>query len=147
MSQTTTEDDLPTNTSRCTVVFRWPLRQPLSHLAIDVVAGPATSSINTLSFRQIFLRITIQRRFLIEPLQSSRLLSENKYVSIPIGHNINQVFVMSSSNILADRDVNAVVEQQPENSKADIRSMEYHRQVLESKIAEQCVNFPTYLTF
>jgi len=46
---------------------------------------------------------------------------------------------MSSSNILADRDVNAVVEQQPENVKANIKSMEYHRQVLESKMAEQYV--------
>ena len=43
-----------------------------------------------------------------------------------------------SSNVLADRDVNAAAAQQPanENAKVDVKSMEYHRQVLQSKLDE-----------
>lgn len=41
-----------------------------------------------------------------------------------------------SSNVLADRDVNAPAAQQPANTKADVKSMEYHRQVLQSKLEE-----------
>ncbi|KAI9746489.1 MAG: hypothetical protein M1818_000202 [Claussenomyces sp. TS43310] len=40
-----------------------------------------------------------------------------------------------SSNVLADRDVNATSQQQPAQ-KGDVKSMEYHRQMLQSKIAE-----------
>jgi len=36
-----------------------------------------------------------------------------------------------SSNVLADRDVNAAVDAKP-----DVKSMEYHRQVLQSKLDE-----------
>lgn len=44
-----------------------------------------------------------------------------------------------SSHVLADKDINAnsTAQQQPENSKADIKSMDYHRQMLQSKIEEQ----------
>ncbi|CZR59219.1 related to BNS1 protein [Phialocephala subalpina] len=38
-----------------------------------------------------------------------------------------------SSNVLADRDVNAAVDAKP---VADVKSMEYHRQVLQSKLEE-----------
>jgi hypothetical protein len=41
-----------------------------------------------------------------------------------------------SSNVLADRDINATVAQQPVNAKGDVKSMEYHRQVLQSKLDE-----------
>ena len=43
-----------------------------------------------------------------------------------------------SSNVLADRDINAAAAQQPTNTnaKADVKSMEYHRQVLQSKLEE-----------
>jgi hypothetical protein len=39
-----------------------------------------------------------------------------------------------SSNILSDRDVNATVDAKPEVK--DVKSMEYHRQVLQSKLEE-----------
>jgi hypothetical protein len=41
-----------------------------------------------------------------------------------------------SSTVLADRDVNAAAPQQPSNAKADVKSMEYHRQILQSKLDE-----------
>jgi hypothetical protein len=41
-----------------------------------------------------------------------------------------------SSNVLADRDVNAPALQQPAEVKGDVKSMEYHRQVLQSKLEE-----------
>jgi hypothetical protein len=40
-----------------------------------------------------------------------------------------------SSNVLADRDVNAPAVQ-PSEFKPDVKSMEYHRQVLQSKLEE-----------
>lgn len=46
---------------------------------------------------------------------------------------------MSSPVVLADRDVNAAAVAQQlalENAKPDVKSMEYHRQVLQSKIEE-----------
>ncbi|KAG9246227.1 hypothetical protein BJ878DRAFT_300412 [Calycina marina] len=46
-----------------------------------------------------------------------------------------------SANVLADKDVNAItaMEQQPAGGKAEVKSMEYHRQVLQSKLDEgQC---------
>ncbi|EPE29715.1 hypothetical protein GLAREA_00875 [Glarea lozoyensis ATCC 20868] len=44
-----------------------------------------------------------------------------------------------SSNVLVDRDINATVTAAPEtmDGKVDIKSMEYHRQVLQSKIDQQ----------
>jgi hypothetical protein len=42
-----------------------------------------------------------------------------------------------SSTVLADRDVNAAAAQQPANQKGDIKTMEYHRQVLQSKLDEE----------
>jgi hypothetical protein len=42
-----------------------------------------------------------------------------------------------SSTILADRDVNATAPQQPAIQKADVKSLEYHRQVLQSKLDEE----------
>jgi hypothetical protein len=43
-----------------------------------------------------------------------------------------------SSNVLADRDVNAAAPQQaPANAKGDIKSMEYHRQMLQNKLEEE----------
>jgi hypothetical protein len=48
-----------------------------------------------------------------------------------------------SSNVLADRDVNAAAPQQPATAKGDIKTMEYHRQVLQSKLdEEQYVDLP-----
>ena len=43
-----------------------------------------------------------------------------------------------SSNVLTDRDINAAAAQQPVDAKAkaDVKSMEYHRQVLQSKLEE-----------
>ncbi|KIN06195.1 hypothetical protein OIDMADRAFT_17207 [Oidiodendron maius Zn] len=41
-----------------------------------------------------------------------------------------------SSNVLADRDVNAPAAQQSADVKPDVKSMEYHRQVLQSKLEE-----------
>jgi hypothetical protein len=41
-----------------------------------------------------------------------------------------------SSNVLADRDVNAPALQQPAEVKGDVKSMEYHRKVLQSKLEE-----------
>jgi hypothetical protein len=46
-----------------------------------------------------------------------------------------------SSNVLADRDINASVANvdanaKPADGKADVKSMEYHRQVLQSKLDE-----------
>jgi hypothetical protein len=41
-----------------------------------------------------------------------------------------------SSNVLVDRDVNATAAQQAGDVKADVKSMEYHRQVLQSKLEE-----------
>lgn len=46
---------------------------------------------------------------------------------------------MSSSNVLAARDVNMSMAAQPEtdvNTKADVLSMEHHRQVFQSKMEE-----------
>jgi len=45
---------------------------------------------------------------------------------------------MSTNNVLSDRDVNAAVvtQQAPEAAKVDVKSMEYHRQVLQSKLDE-----------
>lgn len=47
-----------------------------------------------------------------------------------------------SSTVLADRNVNAAAAPQlPANQKGDIKTMEYHRQVLQSKLDdEQYVN-------
>ena len=43
-----------------------------------------------------------------------------------------------SSNVLADRDVNASMQDNKvTDSKADVKSMEYHRQMLKSKLDEQ----------
>jgi hypothetical protein len=41
-----------------------------------------------------------------------------------------------SSNVLADKDVNAAAQQTDTNVKGDVKSMEYHRQVLQSKLEE-----------
>jgi hypothetical protein len=41
-----------------------------------------------------------------------------------------------SSTVLADRDVNAPAAQQNADIKGDVKSMEYHRQVLQSKLEE-----------
>jgi len=41
-----------------------------------------------------------------------------------------------SSNVLVDRDINAAAPQQSANAKGDVKSMEYHRQVLQSKLDE-----------
>lgn len=47
------------------------------------------------------------------------------------------VFAMSS-NVLADKDVNATAAQQaPATLKGDVRTMEYHRQMLQSKLDEE----------
>lgn len=43
-----------------------------------------------------------------------------------------------SSNVLADRDVNAAMaDQQQQASGKDVKSMEYHRQVFQNKMAEE----------
>jgi hypothetical protein len=42
-----------------------------------------------------------------------------------------------SSAVLADKDVNAAAAQQPANQKGDVKTMEYHRQVLQSKLDEE----------
>ena len=44
-----------------------------------------------------------------------------------------------SSNVLANKDINAAVvsNQQQLDGKAQVKSMEYHRQVLQSKMAEE----------
>ena len=50
-----------------------------------------------------------------------------------------------SSAVLADRDVNAAAVQQQANQMGDVKTMEYHRQVLQSKLDdEQCVNYFLY---
>jgi hypothetical protein len=42
-----------------------------------------------------------------------------------------------SSSVLADRDINAAAQQPAHaNAKPDVKSMEYHRQVLQSKLEE-----------
>jgi hypothetical protein len=41
-----------------------------------------------------------------------------------------------SSAVLADKDVNAAAAQQLANQKGDVKTMEYHRQVLQSKLDE-----------
>ncbi|KAG0648362.1 bns1 [Hyphodiscus hymeniophilus] len=42
-----------------------------------------------------------------------------------------------SSTVLADRDINAAAAQQPAvDAKPEVKSMEYHRQVLQSKLEE-----------
>lgn len=41
-----------------------------------------------------------------------------------------------SSNVLADRDVNAPATQQAPDAKPEVKSLEYHRQVLQSKLEE-----------
>ena len=54
-----------------------------------------------------------------------------------------------SSAVLTDRDVNAAAAQHPsgENAKSDVKSMEYHRQVLQSKLEESqyVFHFPSML--
>lgn len=49
---------------------------------------------------------------------------------------------MSSNNVLADKDINAAVDIK---EKGDVKSMEYHRQVLQSKIEESQGN-QTYVS-
>lgn len=46
---------------------------------------------------------------------------------------------MSSGNVLSEKDRNTPVQQQqqPEDSKSEVKSMEYHRQVLQSKMEEK----------
>ncbi|EON98689.1 putative spo12-like protein [Phaeoacremonium minimum UCRPA7] len=41
-----------------------------------------------------------------------------------------------STNVLSAKDVNATMTSQESNSKSSIKSMEYHRQVLQSKMEE-----------
>mgnify|MGYP005989044035 FL=1 len=41
-----------------------------------------------------------------------------------------------SSKVLGDKDVNASLEQQQQTGK-DVKSMDYHRQVFQSKMAEE----------
>ncbi|KAH8663986.1 hypothetical protein BX600DRAFT_463391 [Xylariales sp. PMI_506] len=53
---------------------------------------------------------------------------------------------MSSTHILADKDVNAHTQGAANaNGKSDIKSMEYHRQVLQSKMEEE-KNKKTYIS-
>lgn len=44
-----------------------------------------------------------------------------------------------STNVLADKDVNAAMATQdgPTEGKPDVKNLEYHRQVLQSKIAQE----------
>ena len=47
---------------------------------------------------------------------------------------------MSSGNVLSEKDRNTPVQQQqqqPEDGKSEVKSMEYHRQVLQSKMEEK----------
>lgn len=51
-----------------------------------------------------------------------------------------------SANILADKDINAAQTLQAVDAKSDIKSMEYHRQVLQSRLdGEKCVSFASLL--
>jgi hypothetical protein len=51
-----------------------------------------------------------------------------------------------SANILADKDINAAQTLQAVDAKSDIKSMEYHRQVLQSRLdGEKCVSIPSLL--
>jgi hypothetical protein len=55
---------------------------------------------------------------------------------------------MMSSSILADRDVNATAEKQPASKDGkEVKSMEYHRQVLQSKLDEGQYVFYFLATF
>lgn len=42
-----------------------------------------------------------------------------------------------SSNVLSDRDVNAAMAEQQQLSSKDVKSMDYHRQVFQNKMAEE----------
>jgi hypothetical protein len=70
-----------------------------------------------------------------EALQHPKSFQQNFRI-----HHIQQSTNPSdmSSNVLADRDVNAPAAQQQQlaNAKVDVKSMEYHRQVLQSKLEE-----------
>jgi len=41
-----------------------------------------------------------------------------------------------SANVLSSKDINAVMTAQEPTRKAEIKSMEYHRQILQSKMEE-----------
>ncbi|KAJ1329378.1 Spo12 family [Microdochium nivale] len=43
---------------------------------------------------------------------------------------------MAATNVLSDKDVNAVVEVVSTSGKSEVKSMEYHRQVLQSKMEQ-----------
>ena len=59
----------------------------------------------------------------IDTLRTSTLVSSHQFAM--------------SSTVLADRDINAAAAQQPANQKGDIKTLEYHRQVLQSKLDEE----------
>lgn len=44
---------------------------------------------------------------------------------------------MSATNVLSDRDVNVSAPQQQASNNGDIKSMEYHRQMLQNKLEEE----------
>jgi hypothetical protein len=86
-----------------------------------------TSSHKTLSSSQDFLKpLAVQDAF------------ERYSTDLPKSINSRTEPDMSS-NVLVNRDINATVTAAPENmdGKVDVKSMEYHRQVLQSKIDQQ----------
>jgi hypothetical protein len=69
-------------------------------------------------------------------LQPTSAEFEIRIKNITQSTNHFQTLFEMSSNVLADRDVNASAPQQVANAKPDVKSMEYHRQVLQSKLDE-----------
>ena len=52
-----------------------------------------------------------------------------------------------STKVLGDKDVNAVVTDQTQPSGKDVKSLEYHRQLFQSKLADQEYVFTFALTW
>lgn len=61
--------------------------------------------------------------------------THSPFNNTPNSPNASNQLTMSST-VLADRDINAPAVQQPAEAKADVKTMEYHRQVLQSKLDE-----------
>ena len=72
-------------------------------------------------------------------LQSSKFTT-NTLSNFLIPHSIKHLSINTyaemSSTVLGDKDVNAAQTLQATDAKPDIKSMEYHRQVLQSRLEE-----------
>jgi len=103
------------------------MRRLLSQLGVLFTSDFLQPTLDILATGTQTLRRFSQHHNILK-VSSDTLKTLNLHFSYP--------FTMSST-VLANKDVNAAAAQQPANQKGDVKSMEYHRQVLQSKLDEE----------